>query len=82
MPADDDQNGMQEACARLNDPYGQGGQSELARRLGVKPQSVSYWCKTGLPPHERIFQIEDITGVPWTRLRPDLAAMFTGRRRG
>lgn len=74
MPAAEIPNAMQRAAELA------GGQSALARALGIKPQSVQYWCENGRPPMERMLQIEAITGVPWTELRPDLAEVFTGVR--
>lgn len=50
-----------------------GGQSALARALGLRSQgSVSRWIVTGHVPAERVLQIERLTGVSRTSLRPDL----------
>ncbi|TMJ05531.1 MAG: molecular chaperone [Alphaproteobacteria bacterium] len=46
-----------------------GGVSELARRVGISQPSVSNWDKV---PAERVLVVEDATGVPRVRLRPDL----------
>ena len=54
-----------------------GGQSALARRLGVKAQSVQFWLQAGRPPLERMLAIEAATGVAWQELRPDLALVFS-----
>lgn len=39
---------QQDATIRIS---GLATKSEIARRLGVKPQLVSYWFKQGVPPH-------------------------------
>lgn len=52
-----------------------GGQSALARALGqgVKQGHVWYWLhKQGRAPAERVLEIERLTGVPRTALRPDI----------
>lgn len=51
-----------------------GGQSALARILGVTPQAVQRWCFTGKPPAERVLDIEKIVDSKVSRheLRPDL----------
>lgn len=72
-------NGMQRAAAKFNAGGrvgGRGGQSELARRLGVAPQSVQHWCLTGLPPTDRVVEIERLTGISRHALRPDLSRIF------
>ncbi|WP_075216099.1 transcriptional regulator [Mongoliimonas terrestris] len=46
-----------------------GGASALARALGITPQAVGQWRRT---PTERVLQLERISGVPRTELRPDL----------
>lgn len=51
---------------------GFGGQSRLARKLGVKPQAVQLWCSTGVIPSKRVLDVERITGVSRHELRPDL----------
>tara|TARA_B100000749_G_scaffold244267_1_gene205956 strand:+ start:535 stop:753 length:219 start_codon:yes stop_codon:yes gene_type:complete len=38
-----------------------GNQSKLARKLGIKQQSISRWFKYGVPA-SRAHQIENITG--------------------
>lgn len=47
-----------------------GNASILARRLGVKRQSVQQWKKQ--IPAERVLEIERLTGVSRHELRPDL----------
>lgn len=51
-----------------------GGQSALARKLGIKPQAVQRWCATGIVPANRVLDIERVTEGTVTRneLRPDL----------
>lgn len=51
-----------------------GGQSALARKLGLKPQSVQKMCASGRVPAERVLEIERATDGEVTRsqLRPDL----------
>ncbi|MGV2834637.1 Cro/CI family transcriptional regulator [Pseudomonas shirazensis] len=49
-----------------------GGQSALARSLKVTPQAVQKMCATGRVPAERVLDIERLTGVHRTELRPDI----------
>lgn len=51
-----------------------GGQSALARALGLKPQAVQRWCRVGTVPAERVLQVERLVDGKVTRheLRPDL----------
>lgn len=55
-----------------------GGQSALAKAIGVKPQAVQQWIGRGMAPVERVADIERATnGVVTAReLRPDIAEMF------
>jgi TorA maturation chaperone TorD len=46
-----------------------GGVSELARRIGIAQPSVSNWDRV---PADRVAMVEALTGIPRTRLRPDL----------
>lgn len=46
-----------------------GSKSELARRLGVKVQSIQQWKRI---PAERVLEVERITGIARHKLRPDL----------
>jgi len=46
-----------------------GGVTELARKLGISQPSVSNWTRV---PAERVVQVESITGVKRSDLRPDL----------
>uniref|UniRef100_UPI0030DB3C0C transcriptional regulator n=1 Tax=Pseudomonas sp. EA_65y_Pfl1_P120 TaxID=3088693 RepID=UPI0030DB3C0C len=49
-----------------------GGQSALARSLSVTPQAVQKMCASGRVPAERVLDIEKLTGVSRSELRPDL----------
>lgn len=50
-----------------------GGQSALARKLGLKSQgTISGWIADERIPAERVLAIEAATGVSRHRLRPDL----------
>lgn len=49
-----------------------GGQSALARSLMVTPQAVQKMCASGRVPAERVLDIEKLTGVSRSELRPDL----------
>jgi hypothetical protein len=51
-----------------------GTEAELARRVGVKAQSVRKWKRV---PQDRLIVVEMVTGVARERLRPDL---FRGPR--
>jgi len=44
--------------------------SELAKRLGLTKGAISHW-KNKIPA-ERVLEIEQITGIHRSRLRPDL----------
>lgn len=46
-----------------------GNKSELARRLGLKVQSIQQWKRI---PAERVLDVERVTGIPRHELRPDL----------
>jgi DNA-binding transcriptional regulator YdaS (Cro superfamily) len=48
-----------------------GGQTKLARRLGKYPQLIQSWEKHGLPAKWAI-PVEEATGVPRHKLRPDI----------
>lgn len=50
-----------------------GVKAELARRMGLSRSAISAWfAEGGRVPAERALQIERLTGVPRSRLRPDL----------
>lgn len=46
--------------------------SELARRLNVSLQVVCGWRDRGRVPAERVLAVEEATGVPRHRIRPDI----------
>jgi DNA-binding transcriptional regulator YdaS (Cro superfamily) len=46
-----------------------GGVPELARKLGVSRQAIYQWTEV---PVERAAKLEHVTGIPRSRLRPDL----------
>lgn len=46
-----------------------GGASRLAEKLGVTRSAVSQWREI---PAERVHEVESLTGVPRSELRPDL----------
>ena len=54
---------IREAAGRV------GGVPELARRLGVSRQAIYQWTEV---PVERAADLERITGIPRSRLRPDV----------
>jgi DNA-binding transcriptional regulator YdaS (Cro superfamily) len=49
-----------------------GGQSALAKKLGVKPQAVQQWVAVGRIPPLRVLAVEAATGVSRKALRPDI----------
>lgn len=51
-----------------------GGQSALARKLGLTPQAVQKWCQKGRVPSEMVLHVESAVEARVTRyeLRPDL----------
>lgn len=49
-----------------------GGLQGLAAACGVKYQAVQKWRRLGRLPAERVIDVERITGVPRSDLRPDL----------
>lgn len=46
-----------------------GGQSTLARKLGISQQSIQQWV---VVPLKRVKQVSEITGVPREELAPEL----------
>lgn len=46
-----------------------GGQSALARKLGISQQSIQPWV---VVPLKRVKQVSEITGVPREELAPEL----------
>ncbi len=67
---------MKEALLKAIDICG--GQSALAKAVGVKPQAVQQWIGRGVVPVERVADIERATqgAVRARDLRPDIAEMF------
>lgn len=61
-------NAISRACALA------GSQSALARLIGVSPQSIQKWCRTGSVPPKRVIEIEKAVNQQVTRyeLRPDI----------
>lgn len=51
---------------------GAGGAAAVARKLGIKYQSVQDWIARGQVPAQRVIEIEKLTGVSRHRLRPDV----------
>jgi DNA-binding transcriptional regulator YdaS (Cro superfamily) len=49
-----------------------GGQSALARKLGIAPAAISRWVRQGRVPPLRVLSVEAATGVSRTALRPDI----------
>lgn len=51
-----------------------GGQSALAEKLKIKPQSVQGWVVSGKVPVKRVLAVEEAVGGQVTRyeLRPDI----------
>ncbi|MDR0703201.1 MAG: helix-turn-helix domain-containing protein [Azoarcus sp.] len=49
-----------------------GGQSTLARAVGVSPQAVQQWSKFGRVSHKKVIEVEQMTGVARHDLRPDI----------
>jgi len=46
-----------------------GAQSRLARHLGILPEAVMQWREV---PIKRVAAVEQYTGIPRHKLRPDL----------
>jgi DNA-binding transcriptional regulator YdaS (Cro superfamily) len=45
------------------------GRYQLARALGISPQAIYGWRRV---PGGRVLQVEELTGIPRSELRPDL----------
>jgi DNA-binding transcriptional regulator YdaS (Cro superfamily) len=60
---------MSELRQYLDGERGRG--SRLARDLGVTPGAVWQWASDQVPA-ERIFKVSELTGIPLSKLRPDL----------
>jgi DNA-binding transcriptional regulator YdaS (Cro superfamily) len=46
-----------------------GGRAKLAASLGIAPQAISQWRDI---PVRRVLDIEALTGIPRSTLRPDI----------
>jgi DNA-binding transcriptional regulator YdaS (Cro superfamily) len=46
-----------------------GGLRPLARQLGIKHSSIAAWARI---PLRHLFTIEELTGIPREKLRPDI----------
>lgn len=49
-----------------------GGAVVVARKIGIKYQSVQEWIARGQIPAQRVIEMEKLTGVSRHRLRPDV----------
>ena len=49
-----------------------GTQRELAKALGVRPQSLTKWKNSGRVPANRVLEVERITGISRHEIRPDV----------
>lgn len=58
-------NEVRQACDNL------GGVNATARKMKVKPPSVSEWIKKGIVPPKRVKKLSVLSGVPEERLNPD-----------
>ena len=61
-----------------------GGQSVLARELGITPQAVQGWCLRNRTPAKWVIRVEQIINGKITRheLRPDLYPIERESKRG
>ena len=55
-----------------------GGQTALARALGVTPQAVQQWVEANRMSYLKVIEVERLTGVLRHELRPDLYPDETG----
>jgi DNA-binding transcriptional regulator YdaS (Cro superfamily) len=54
-----------------------GSQEKLAELLGCSQQNVSHWRKRGWVATDRAAEVEQVTGVPRSRLvKPKLRSLF------
>ncbi len=53
-----------------------GGVNALARAVGVRQPSVSYWKKIGMVGTDYVLDVAAATGVPAHELRPDKPKLF------
>jgi len=58
-----------------------GTQNALAERLEITRGAIGQWERV---PHERVLEVEKITGIPCWELRPDLYPpdRFSAQRKG
>lgn len=49
-----------------------GNGSVLARMLGISPQSIALWKKSGVVPPKRAKQISDLLKIPREKLNPEI----------
>lgn len=49
-----------------------GGQTALARALGIRPQAVQLWSQKKRIPVSRVLAVEQLVGVSRHRIRPDV----------
>jgi len=61
---------VQEAVTALGGQR-RGGVNKLAEALGIARQNFYFWKRV---PAERVLAMEDATGIPRWRIRPDLYA--------
>jgi len=47
-------------------------QKELAARLGIKQPSIAKWLEKGRVPPRRVRDVEAITGIPASKLCPEI----------
>jgi DNA-binding transcriptional regulator YdaS (Cro superfamily) len=51
-----------------------GGTKAVATALGISAEGVRLWRSRGKVPADRVVELEQLTGVPREKLRPDLYA--------
>lgn len=56
-------------------------QGEVARRIGLTRQAVTYWCKVGRVPPEHVARVAEIIGLPCHVIRPDIFPAPAGESR-
>jgi hypothetical protein len=44
------------------------GQTNLAKKLGVRPQVVQRWVRVGYVPDEWVEKVKELYGIPYERL--------------
>ena len=49
-----------------------GGVFKLARSLDVTPGAIQTWRRVGEIPAKWVLRVERVTGIPCTKLRPDI----------